>query len=100
VISAASNLIRVVRLGLLLVNVPFGLLALYLGFYALAGLWDPDTPLILWALAAAQPLIALGAWLFSHSKWQAGHALSANWLLLATPASIVALIALLRLRPL
>ncbi|MFD1610532.1 hypothetical protein ACFSCW_01805 [Sphingomonas tabacisoli] len=83
------------RLLLWLINIPVGLIALYVGLYAFMGLWDPDISLIVWTLAALQPLIAFTAWIASGDRWRAGAVRAANLLLLIPLASLLLVFALL-----
>ena len=77
------------RLALWLINVPVGLAAIYTGLYAFAGLWNADTPFVLWLLAALQPLIAMVAWAFSVGRWSEGLRTSANLALLLPLVSLL-----------
>ena len=84
------------RLALWLLNIPVGLIGFYIGFYAFAGLWHPNTPGFLRLLAAVQPLVVGSSWAISTGKWSAGASKVANFWLLAPMLSLTLWAALMQ----
>jgi hypothetical protein len=78
-------------------NFPVGLLALYLSFYSVVGLWDPDIPTILWLWAALQAPTAVIFCMFSATKYAAGATRTANRLLWMPFANLFAWIVAMQL---